>query len=207
MTFPKANSEGVGRHTKLDNELMNQIRDLVLEGKEMTEIAEIINIPYATMAGWKKRNYDQFEERYENFRHERMVIKAKGKVDEKMDSDNEKISLDAATFILETLGKKDFSKRSELTGSNGKDLIPKPILGDVPINNSNSEDNVVEQADPNSTRGNFSQQDSVDSTLPDTSSTIGQEANDDINNLGIISALETRSDEGLPSDNAGPQLL
>jgi hypothetical protein len=42
-------------------------------------------------------------------------------------------------FIAETIGKKDYSKRNELTGANGKDL-PVPILNGISSNNSDKED-------------------------------------------------------------------
>jgi hypothetical protein len=41
--------------------------------------------------------------------------------------------------VLETLDKDVYSKRSELTGKDGKDLMPKPIL-DVQQNNGDKQD-------------------------------------------------------------------
>lgn len=47
-------------------------------------------------------------------------------------------------WILERVFKGDFAQRTELTGKDGQDLLPKPILGGVanalPTNNSNSQD-------------------------------------------------------------------
>ena len=44
--------------------------------------------------------------------------------------DKANLVLDASKFVAKTLGKDDgYSERSELTGKDGKDLIPTPILG------------------------------------------------------------------------------
>jgi hypothetical protein len=43
--------------------------------------------------------------------------------------DDPKIQADITKFVAGTLGKRKYSTRSELTGKEGKDLIPKPIMG------------------------------------------------------------------------------
>lgn len=54
-----------------------------------------------------------------------------------------KIKQDTAKFVAERVGKEVYSNRQELTGSDGEDLIPKPLLGGqsngIPDNNSNEE--------------------------------------------------------------------
>lgn len=52
-----------------------------------------------------------------------MIKKAEKVVDKSMDSGAEKIALDAAQFTLETLGKAEYSKRTEMTGKNGGSIV------------------------------------------------------------------------------------
>lgn len=112
----------VGRPTVLDEELRLKIKELVLDGKNMKQVAEILEIPYKTMEGWKTRNYEGFADAYLSYEHERKLIKAEAKIETLIDSDDDKVALNAATFIAETLGKKSYSKRSELTGADGRPM-------------------------------------------------------------------------------------
>lgn len=60
-------------------------------------------------------------------KHQRMLNKAEIKLEAFMDSDDEKIAQDTTKFIAKTIGKSIYSERSEMTGANGKDLIPEAI--------------------------------------------------------------------------------
>lgn len=132
-----------GRPTILDDETFLKIRELYLDGKNMKEISEILDIPYKTMEGWKLRNYEGFKDKMLETRLERMFEKSIDNIEVLQDSEDERVNLQANSLVAETVGKKWFSKRSELTGKDGKDL-PTPILSgvikqDVPSNNSSSE--------------------------------------------------------------------
>lgn len=109
----------VGRPTELNEETLVKIKQGVLDGKLDKEIAEDIGVPYDTFAGWKKRNYDNFADHYLTYEHERKIRKASKKIEELISSEDEKVALNASTFIAETLGKTHYSKRNEVTGANG----------------------------------------------------------------------------------------
>ena len=134
----------VGRPTVLDNELHLKIKELVLDGMNMKQVAEVLQISYKTMEGWKTRNYEGFADAYLSYEHERKLTKAEAKIEILIDSDDEKVALNAATFIAETLGKKNYSKRNELTGADGKavvialpsELTDKNAINTIPSTNS-----------------------------------------------------------------------
>jgi hypothetical protein len=127
----------VGRPTELTEELTLKIREGVLDEKEYKVIMEELGISPGTWDYWVYKDYQGFRALLSQWKHERMVKKAKNKVEQLIHAEDEKVALNASTFILETLDKKNHSKRSELTGAEGKEL-PTPILH-VPINNSNNQ--------------------------------------------------------------------
>ncbi len=141
----------LGRPTALDDHLFRKIKDLVLEGKNLREIAEILELSYATMRDWEYENYKGFSDRMLSFKHERMIRKAEANLEVLQDSEDERVALQSNTFVLETLSKKKYSKRVEQTGKDGKDLVPIPILNnlnnDVQDSNSNKEDIATNQED------------------------------------------------------------
>lgn len=85
-----------------------------------------------TLQGW-------FKERKEGLRRKDMLSKAEKKLDKTLDYEVEdeggkiktdllRIQVDVAKTVVTTLGKDEgYSTRSEMTGRNGQDLIPKPI--------------------------------------------------------------------------------
>lgn len=135
-------AKDVGRPSQLDDEqFLLKIKELYLEYKTEKEIAEILDIPLSTWNYWKWSNFHSFSDKLLSYKHERMLSKAMDNIEILQDSEDERVSLQANTFVSETIGKnKGFSKRSELTGKDGKDL-PTPILGNVQLNNSSSENN------------------------------------------------------------------
>lgn len=131
----------VGRPSQLDDEqFLLKIKNLVLEGKIESEMQEILDIPKGTWDYWKWKNYNSFQDLLTMYRHERMIKKAEVNLEVLQESEDERVNLQANTFVLETLNKGKFSKRSELTGKDGKDL-PTPILGNVQLNNGAIENN------------------------------------------------------------------
>jgi hypothetical protein len=118
----------LGRPTELTENTFAEIRKLVLIGKNMKETAEILDISYNTMSKWSSDNFGSFADKWLSYEHERKLQKAESKVESLIDSKDEKISLQASTFIVETLGKnKGYSKRQEVTGKDGKDLMVDPL--------------------------------------------------------------------------------
>jgi hypothetical protein len=121
----------LGRPTELSEELFAEIRKLVLVNKNMKETAEILEIPYNTMSKWSSDNFGSFADKWLSYEHERKLEKAEGKIESLVDSKDEKIALQASALIVETLGKnKGYSKRQEITGKNGKDLVVDPLTDD-----------------------------------------------------------------------------
>ena len=60
-------------------------------------------------------------------KHQRMLTKAEERLEKSINSDDEKIAQDTAKFIAKTVGKAIYSERQEMTGANGKDLIPEVV--------------------------------------------------------------------------------
>ena len=112
----------IGRPTELTEELTLKIRKGVLDNKSYIEIQQELDINSNTWDTWVYKDYNGFRANLNNWRKERMIKKAEKVIDKSMDSEAEKIALDAAQFTLETLGKMDYSKRSELTGKDGEKL-------------------------------------------------------------------------------------
>lgn len=91
--------------------------------------------------------------------------------------------------------------------SGGKEL-PTPILMNyVPTNNITQENISNETQDTNSSRGNISVQDNINTPMVDTVSTDGQDTDTHISSSGINTTLETRSDERLQEHNAITPIL
>lgn len=57
-----------------------------------------------------------------------------------------KVKQDTAKFIAERVGKEHYSNRTEMTGKDGEQLVPTPILTHVLSNDSNQEGNESKQA-------------------------------------------------------------
>ena len=123
-----------GRPTELTEELTAKIRELFLAGLEMTKIAKVLRIPYDTIVGWRVRNYKGFDTFMTSLFFERKLRMADAISDKILklvvDKKNAKlvqVQQREAEFLRETIGKKNYSKRNELTGADGKDL-PTPIM-------------------------------------------------------------------------------
>jgi phage terminase small subunit len=82
-------------------------------------------------------------------RRKRLLAKAENNLEILLDSEDERVKADMTKFVAKTLGKENYSERTEMTGKDGKDLIPKPImdLSDVQPNNSNQENISIEAED------------------------------------------------------------
>lgn len=114
----------VGRPSELeDKSFLLKIRELVLDGKSDVEIQEILDIPKGTWNTWKYTNFHNFSDLMLTYGQERKLNKAENKIEVLVDSEDERVALQASTFLAETLGKdKGYSKRMEQTGKNGEAL-------------------------------------------------------------------------------------
>jgi len=131
----KSNLNGVGRPTDLTDKLLAEIRELILDGKNLKEIANIKGISESTIYSWHSLNYKGLTDLIEGWKRDRKLILADITSDTiqtlpviddngKLDKELLKIKQKEAEFIRETLGKQYYSKRQELTGKDGDDLIP-----------------------------------------------------------------------------------
>lgn len=174
-----------GRPTLLDEHLFRKIRELVLDGNNLRQVSEALEIPYATMRDWEYENYKSFSDKMLSYKHERMLLKAESNVEVLMSAEDDRVKLDASKFTLEALNKKFYSKRVEQTGADGKEL-PTPILNAYVLNNDKSQENITnEQEDSSSSRGDISIEDNIDTALANQPSTDGQAEDTIFGSLGI----------------------
>lgn len=118
----------VGRPSQLDDEqFLLKIKELYLEGKSEKEIQQILEVPAGTWDYWRWKNYQGFADRLLSYKHERMIQKAEMNLEVLQDSEDERVSLQANTFILETLSKKNYSKRTDLTTNDKEITFPTAI--------------------------------------------------------------------------------
>lgn len=52
----------------------------------------------------------------------RLLMKAEKVLEDSLDGDDKKLAQDSAKFIAKTVGKEDYSERTEMTGKNGEKL-------------------------------------------------------------------------------------
>ncbi len=81
-------------------------------------------------------------------------------------------------------------------------LLPKELLNVLPDNGDN-ENKQTQETDKGGARGNISVQNNIHSIITDSLRPAGQNSNPDISNQRELPPSETRSDTGLPANNAG----
>ena len=118
----------VGRPTVLNDELKLKIRELILEGATADSIAESLGVPVKTYNGWIYRNYEDLQATVRQARHDRYLNLSEENIEPLLRSADERVRADMTKHVQETLGKRWFSKRSELTGAEGKPLI---VAGEI----------------------------------------------------------------------------
>lgn len=176
----------VGRPSVLDDEqVVLKIKSMYLDGMNEKSISESLDIPYDTWVYWKWKNYQGFSDKLLSYKHERILQKAETNIEALMSSEDERVKADVSKFALETLNKKYYSKRTEQTGSEGKEL-PTPILNTYVFNNDKSQENISDAVkDTSSSGGNISIEDNINPIVDDTVSTNGQSSNTIFNSIGI----------------------
>lgn len=134
----------VGRPTELNDELRLKIKSELIDLDErptMAKISELTGVNYNTVKYWISINYKGFTEFFDGVKRdwklqkaqenieefltmktENQMVNKKGEVINFDDAKLKKIKADATFFVAETLGKKNYSKRTEMTGIDGKDL-------------------------------------------------------------------------------------
>lgn len=103
----------VGRPSELTEELTLKIRALVLDSVPYKDIQEILEIAPGTWDHWVYVDYEGFRGKLNQWKKERIVKKAEVEIESLIGYEDKRVSLNAATFALETLGKENYSKRTE----------------------------------------------------------------------------------------------
>jgi len=158
--------EGAGRPTDLTEELIDKIKQSILDGNDLKTTASIIGKSEDVMYQWNSKNYSGIADKIENWKRDRKLILAERNIEEilEMETTNYaknklgdlvevndtqilKVKADMSKFVSETLGKDKYSKRNELSGVDGKDLIPKPLLNAVQDNIGHSQNTETKEED------------------------------------------------------------
>lgn len=140
------NPLGAGRPTELTDELFDKIRELVLEGKTLREISSLTQINEGTLYQWHSKNYSNLADKIEGWKRDRLINLAEGNVKAILemgvtDKESLKVVQDTAKFVLETLKKDKYSKRTEQTGADGQPLsisIAKEIVDKNALNTNDT---------------------------------------------------------------------
>lgn len=136
-----------GPESNLNDEMALQIRKLVLDGNNYETIKHKLEIPDGTWDSWLYRNVMDIRVKLTDWKHERMIKKAELNIEVLQESEDEKVNLQANTFVLETLGKKQYSKRTEndIT-SGGRPIIQvAPEIAEKNAINTSTEDDSERQ--------------------------------------------------------------
>ena len=117
-----------GRPTILDEELFRKIKQSILDGNDLRETAKVCDITESTLYCWHSDNYLNISDKIEGWKRDRKLIQADKNIDNILrlphtDKDFVKVVSDMSKFVKETLDKQYYSKRSELTGAEGRALI------------------------------------------------------------------------------------
>jgi len=140
----------VGRKTLLNKALLGKIKELVIDGKSLVDIAKICNIVESTLYEWSSDNYLRLNDKVEGWKRDRKLMLAEKNIEAILDmgvndKDSLKVVADTSKFVTETLGRDNYSKRSEFTGKDGKDLMPQPLLNGQSNVQDNTSDNKTTQ--------------------------------------------------------------
>jgi len=114
-----------GPASQLNKEVLSRIKKLVIEGKTLVEIAKVIDIPYSTVTNWTCFNVEKLSDKIEGWKRDRKLKLAEDKLERILEMNHDekdtlKVQADIAKFTAETLGKKHYAKRNEVTGEDGK---------------------------------------------------------------------------------------
>jgi len=117
----------VGRPTELTKELLSEIKRHITSGKTLKETANLCDIPISTLYGWHSDNYLTLADKVEGWKRDCKLFKADRNITKILDlkiddKDFTKTVADMSKFVKETLDKENYSKRTEATGKDGKDL-------------------------------------------------------------------------------------
>jgi len=132
--------EKVGRKTDLTDKLFKQIKQSILDGNDLRKTAKVCNINEGTLYVWHSDNYLNIKDKVEGWKRDCKLNKADRNINKILDlqvgKEHTKVVADMSKFVKETLDKPNYSKRTENTGADGKDLK-------IEIVNYKNEDNTT----------------------------------------------------------------
>ena len=106
-----------GRNTILDEELFRKIKQSILNGNDLRETAKVCEIQESTLYCWSSDNYLNLADKIEGWKRDRKLMLAEKNIEAILtlgisDKESLKTVADTSKFVAETLGKKNYSKRS-----------------------------------------------------------------------------------------------
>lgn len=118
-----------GRPTELTEELFDKIKQSIIDGNDLRKTASVCGINEGTLYQWHSKNYSNISDKIEGWKRDRLLMLANRNIEGILalgisDKETTKVVADMSKFVAETLGKKDYAKRTENTGADGKALIP-----------------------------------------------------------------------------------
>jgi len=111
--YGQYNVSTMGTPTTLTTEVIQEIRNYVLDGKSDAEIQEILSIPQQTWSTWRTRNHLDFAVLLNQWQQEYIVRVAQRELAKLVNDSDSRVKLDALKFALERLNKKEYSPRQE----------------------------------------------------------------------------------------------
>jgi hypothetical protein len=125
----------VGRNTILTEELVRKIRQSILDGNDLKTTAKLCDINELTLYDWSSSNYLNLKDKIEGWRRDRKLMLAERNLEAILclgisDKDSLKVVSDMTKFTLETLAKKEYSKRTEsdLTSGGKPIYLPSQLI-------------------------------------------------------------------------------
>jgi len=112
-----------------DDELLRKIKQSILDGNDLKTTANVCGIVESTFYTYTSSNYLNISDKIEGWRRDRKLMLADRNIESILclglsDKQALKVVADMSKFVKETLDKENYSKRSELTGKGGTQLIP-----------------------------------------------------------------------------------
>lgn len=119
----------VGRPSELTEDTLLKIKEGVLNGLMLKEIANICGIAEQTIYDWTCKNYKDINTKIEGWKRDRKVMLADKNVEGILclgvsDDKNIKVVADMSKFVLEVLDK-NYKPKQDITSDNK----PLPLLG------------------------------------------------------------------------------
>jgi hypothetical protein len=125
-----------------DEEVLEKIKQSILDGNDLKETAKVCDINEGTLYQYHSHNVSSIADKIQTWKHERMLRKAEKNIEELQDEEDKRIKLDANKFVLETLGKKKYSKKQEVEHSGG---INKVVEFKLVLDENNTDDKTNEE--------------------------------------------------------------